>query len=676
MHASNILDSESSIAGASRQIKKTTNNQKSTLIGVSLPINQKNFYTDYLKRDEQLVVPRQINELQKSLRDKKKDKDKETVPSTVPNSENASRAGDDEEDASDDETDSNGQRVIIIHPGSHNLRIGLGSDPVPRTIPFCIARRGLAPFSQKRSLESDERFNKVHNMVTNDFKARMQYYKRKLVINAHDQCASFNSSSIAEIIPEHNDTIQEEWTDMTNKDYVTGDKALLVSDPTVNLYWPIRYGELNEMDYENKTILKNDIALILIDALRDLNIKGSQIKLYSVVLLLPDLYDRNYLQELIQILLVDMDFMKVAIIQESVAVTFGSGISAACVVDVGAQSTTISCVDDGICLPDSRIRMRFGGDDITHAFAKFLMKSSFPYNELDLQKMHDWKLIDDLKIKCCTVNDANITVQLHQFFRRQKDEKTRKYSIKVYEEVIAAPMTLFYPKIYEIAEKSYRRYHLYPRSRDVYDDIANNPTSKAQLAFSSGNKTKSETTIHLNIGVSQATSTSDLKSIANTPDDVSASGTPAPSDKPMKATDKPKATDKKTGKGLKKAEEDEDDSLVIEPLDHAIIKSITEGCAGNTELLKRMYMNVMVVGQGAMFPGFYNLLAERLRYFREGTHQVTLTPPPREIDAAILAWKGANVFSKLNIAQECYLNQKDWDLLGTRALQHRLLWSF
>lgn len=35
-------------------------------------------------------------------------------------------------------------------------------------------------------------------------------------------------------------------------------------------------------------------------------------------------------------------------LQESVCATFGAGVSYACVVDVGDQKTTVSCVEDGI----------------------------------------------------------------------------------------------------------------------------------------------------------------------------------------------------------------------------------------------------------------------------------------------------------------------------------------
>jgi len=35
------------------------------------------------------------------------------------------------------------------------------------------------------------------------------------------------------------------------------------------------------------------------------------------------------------------------------------------VVDIGDQKTSISCVEDGISLPNSRIHLGFGGSDIS-----------------------------------------------------------------------------------------------------------------------------------------------------------------------------------------------------------------------------------------------------------------------------------------------------------------------
>jgi hypothetical protein len=46
-------------------------------------------------------------------------------------------------------------------------------------------------------------------------------------------------------------------------------------------------------------------------------------------------------------------------LQESLAATYGAGVTTACVVDIGATMTSVSVVDDGLVLPDTRSVMRF-----------------------------------------------------------------------------------------------------------------------------------------------------------------------------------------------------------------------------------------------------------------------------------------------------------------------------
>ena len=40
-----------------------------------------------------------------------------------------------------EEAEAFGSKTIVIHPGSQNLRIGLATDALPKTIPMVIARR-------------------------------------------------------------------------------------------------------------------------------------------------------------------------------------------------------------------------------------------------------------------------------------------------------------------------------------------------------------------------------------------------------------------------------------------------------------------------------------------------------------------------------------------------------
>lgn len=56
---------------------------------------------------------------------------------------------DEEEEEEEEETpEMVGSKVIVIHLGSQNLRIGLASDALPKTVPMVIARRAATSESE------------------------------------------------------------------------------------------------------------------------------------------------------------------------------------------------------------------------------------------------------------------------------------------------------------------------------------------------------------------------------------------------------------------------------------------------------------------------------------------------------------------------------------------------
>jgi actin-related protein len=54
-----------------------------------------------------------------------------------------------------------------------------------------------------------------------------------------------------------------------------------------------------------------------------------------------------------------------------------------------------------------RINLAYGGDDITTALSAILAKSSFPYRDLNLARSQDWIMMDNLKIKICTLEEVS-----------------------------------------------------------------------------------------------------------------------------------------------------------------------------------------------------------------------------------------------------------------------------
>ncbi|KAJ5363711.1 uncharacterized protein N7496_009424 [Penicillium cataractarum] len=128
-------------------------------------INQKNYYTDYLKRDDQYLAFRLANEearikMTKSAKDRDRARamDKSTEDADAEAEADADDANmDDEEDTP---TEAAGSKVIVIHVGSQNLRIGLSSDALPKTMPMVIARKSKTSESEDREEPKPKRLKR------------------------------------------------------------------------------------------------------------------------------------------------------------------------------------------------------------------------------------------------------------------------------------------------------------------------------------------------------------------------------------------------------------------------------------------------------------------------------------------------------------------------------------
>lgn len=237
-----------------------------------------------------------------------------------------------------------GSKVIVIHPGSQTLRIGLACDALPKSIPNVIARRSEeAEFEAEEPLpkrvkvqnegeDSDDEedlfgseFSSQLNELSQELKQRMRSNKRRILPNSKDLVMSYNTRTNPEAVKEHNDPNRVEWTEVppdNPPEYFVGRTALRIPDTSNHRYklvWPIRCGWLNEKDYKSKRRLFEDISVILEEAIRtELDIEKKDIQgTYSVVLVVPDLYEKVYVNEMLELLFKDFFFLQVCIIQVS-----------------------------------------------------------------------------------------------------------------------------------------------------------------------------------------------------------------------------------------------------------------------------------------------------------------------------------------------------------------------
>ena len=524
-----------------------------------------------------------------------------------------------------------------------------------------------------------------------ELKIHMRSNKRRVLPNSKELIVNYNKRTPPETISEHNDPFRVEWTEIppNHKEapgYFTGKEALRIPDksiPRYKLFWPIRYGWYNESDYHEKKDLYDDIATIIEEAIKSqLNLRRKRDWVqYGCVFVVPDLYERHYVSQILEMLMRDLGFGRVCFIQESLAATCGAGYTTACVVDVGAQKTSICCVEEGMCIENSRINLKCGGTDVTETFIRMMLYDHFPYADINLNRRYDFLLAEELKSKFCTMNEGEISPQLFDFHLRASGQDTRKYTFKTYDEVLLAPQGYYHPTIFDNSQKLKGRRKLIDRSYDLYEGGPNDPVSSAQSAVISlispivpvNGQTNGETSmghtasgpiklapnLFQKINESERTAASTVGSPAPDDDD-----TPAPNGEAHAATEVLVTSVR-------------DDVLPVIALDTAILTSISHGARLDERKSRDFLSSVMVIGGGAQIPGFYMFLEERLKELRPGfAKDIVIGTPPRELDPQGVIWKGGSVFGKLRGTNDSWIGKTEYDRLGARLLVYKCMWAW
>ncbi|KAJ6619839.1 hypothetical protein B0H10DRAFT_2163691 [Mycena sp. CBHHK59/15] len=590
-----------------------------------------------------------------------------------------------------------GSQIIVIHPGSRFLRIGKASDVFPIAVPNVVARKIRPPAqpllrefvegiyrpqkgntvppppeaSQSKdeyavTVTSDDPFDEKIAEVTISLRDRMRFYKLRVTPNAANVASTFNEQFKPEIIAEHNDPYQLEWiTD--GADILVGDKALRLAHPRDSGYdvlWPIRGSNFNTRDYDSsvQSILSDIEAVIQHTLLDRLAIHPRDYKDYSVVLVVPDLYDRSYVREFVNLLLMTMGFKQLCAQQESLAATYGAGLSNACVVDIGAVKTSVACVDEGLIIPDTRLNLNMGGDDITEFLYVLLDRINFPYREINLARSYDWNVMEDLKARLCTLAEGDVALNLYDFVVRQPNKSTEKYGLRAYDEIILAPMVLFEPRMVQFKQKQEKLQSV--SHPDITDEILEHHGDQiVRLLVSIVTSAMIISTQHLMPAIPMIKPpNARAEADGQTPIEI------IELDEEGKGVKTPRPAKHPGGFGI---------DVCFEasklPLDVAIFNSAR--AAGGDEKIRKYLQAVVVIGGSGLIPGMAHGLESRLQAIATplvvDMEKVQIIPPPKEVDPRVLAWKGAAVLGKMEGVSELWVTQADWDLLGIRGLKER-----
>ena len=524
----------------------------------------------------------------------------------------------------------------------------------------------------------------------------MRQNKRRMLPNSKEMVVNFNRRTVPETISEHNDPMRVDWTELSNPppEYIVGQAALRVPDsskPRYKLYWPIQNGWCNEQDYKSKRMLFLDISLILEDAIKtQLGLTSKKDwPQYSCVFVIPDLYDKSYVTQVLEMLMREFAFARVCFIQESLAATFGAGFTSACVVDIGAQKTSICCVEEGMCVENSRVNLKMGGRDVTETFIKMMLHDHFPYADINLWRRYDFLLAEELKKNICTMNEASVSPQVFDFHLRVAGQDTQKHTFKAFDEVHLAPMGFFEPTIFDNTLKLSGRRQLIERSVDIYDGQPNDPVSAAQSeimtalapplpkgngelrgGLSDVQATPSRPQQFSALGRIQEQEATPHSSVAGSPAPET-NGTPQPGGTGTPAGTAP------TTQPVHSAVEHRDDILPVYPLDTAILTSIAHAARSDEKKMRDFIGGIMVVGGGSLTSGFHLFLEERLQTLRPGfAKEIMIGVPPRDLDPQVVVWKGASIFGKLSGTNDSWIGQLEYDRLGHRLMAYKCMWAY
>ncbi|XP_075228327.1 actin-related protein 8 isoform X2 [Lycorma delicatula] len=545
--------------------------------------------------------------------------------------------------------------IIIIHPGSMYVRIGRASDLNPHTELHAIARKRLPggqshcdpilPLQVNRSAEVTQEMDECRLQISHTLQSCLQSDGQRRYATPPQQIAAFNRRSVPETISPSGG----EWIKPEN-DFIVGDEIIQLNPAfDFNIHFPIRRGELNVHNGigGSLTAVLEDLQSIWCWVIENkLNIPAKELRNYRAVLIIPDIFNRQYLKELTTLLLNKIGFGTCFLLQDHVAATFGAGLGCACVVDCGHQKTSVSCVEDGISHPATRVRMGFGGGDITQALHWLLQKCAFPYKTCDPKNsMLDAMLLQQLKHDCCHVNLDVCGSMEKSFIVKQPKTPSVKYTIQMADECLIAPLSLFQPELLGVTGTKM----ITTQKRSTGDP--QDPHDADYLRETSRRGAKENLEVNSEgLGDGSGVTGGDEDIVVDAMLET-ASGGPGGNVSDKEFTINP-------------------DQLL--GLDQAILQSIDR--CGSDDLKRKMYSCILIVGGGLKFNGISTWLQNRLSvqvpYMFRG-EQMDIITSPKDMDPQMTAWKGAAVLSCLESAHELWISPKEWEKYSVKLLRER-----
>lgn len=508
---------------------------------------------------------------------------------------------------------------------------------------------------------------------------------RLRVATPPQQLAHFNRSSVAEEVqsPEEDDRFDQD-NDALTELYDEQILRLNVAEAqNYDIHFPIQRGELNvhrERGGSLQATLSHLERIWCYALEQKLGIPKRELSTYSAVLVVNDVYVRRHLREAMTLLLQRLGFQRCFLVQDSVAATYGAGLGYGCVVDIGAQKTSIACIEDGISQLDARVRLNYGGGDIDQVLLMLLRKCGFPYRECNVQDSYaDAHLLDELKERFCHLNANVCGAQEKHFTLRRDSGQWVRYALQVGDEVIMAPLALFHPELFNISSRPHGVV-TQQSAQDQYDcEDCFDAEYLRETARRNGVRAGDLSLLTTGSKAAQLPITADDEELIVVDQDETTVSSNSNSQQQQPAQQQqsltPQQQQQQPGQGTPGKPSSSwyyNTNGQVVPLDQAVIRAI--GRCVSYETRRKMFGTILLVGSTAKMRGLALWLEQRLR--QQVPFGLEVNVFTKGMDVGMVAWKGAAIMSVLESARELWITQREWQRYGLRILRERspFLW--
>lgn len=325
-------------------------------------------------------------------------------------------------------------------------------------------------------------------------------------------------------------------------------------------------------------------------------------------------------------------------------------MSYACVVDIGDQKVSISCIEDALSHQNTRVSLKFGGGDVTMCFYWLLQKISFPFKDCRPSNNQDALLLNHLKETSCHIDLDICGSQEKSFIINRPDQSPVRYVLQIADELLIAPLSFFYTDLLKFTLGNTNRDKAIQIQKTLGQDFDPEDCFGAEFLRETGRRgnagyIKDQTESSFNVNDSNA---------MDADDDIVV-------DEADKDLLKFNANDFQTSTGQ------------IIGLDSAILQSIEH--LPNEELKKKMYNCILLVGGSSKIPGLGRWLQNKIQqaipqHYRTENPEIIMTP--KDVDAGHIVWRGASVMAGLEASDELWITKEDFESYGVRVLREKV----